>query len=163
METFEFAVVASGLNADDRVEDRFFEAGCDDATISWQKGAIILEFARDAETFGTAVETAIDDVRRAGARVERVEPDHLVSLSEIALRADLTRAAISHYASGERGSAFPAPISRVTTQSPLWDWAVVADWLHVNGKVGQESVARARAIRSVNEAISRRIEGDRAA
>jgi len=30
------------------LEERFFEAGCDDATISFQKGVTVLEFAREA-------------------------------------------------------------------------------------------------------------------
>src|SRR5262245_16595195 len=50
MKTLEFTIVASGLDPDtDGFEDRFFEAGCDDATIVVKRGAIILEFAREAE------------------------------------------------------------------------------------------------------------------
>ena len=44
---------------------------------------------------------------RAGAKVERIEPDHLVSLSEIAERSGLTRQAISLYTRAERGENFP--------------------------------------------------------
>jgi hypothetical protein len=76
---------ASGLNPEARdFEDRFFEAGCDDATISFQKGVIILEFAREASNFIKALASAPSDVQRAGARVERIEPDHLVSVADIA-------------------------------------------------------------------------------
>ena len=45
MKNYSFAIVASGLDPEaDNFEDRFFEAGCSDATISFQKGLIILEF-----------------------------------------------------------------------------------------------------------------------
>ena len=67
-------------------EDRFFEAGCDDATLAFQRGAIILEFDRKAKNLSHAIDSAIHDVRRAGARVLHVEPDHLVSLTDIAAR-----------------------------------------------------------------------------
>src|SRR5260370_32556555 len=81
----EFTIIASGLdpNADD-FENRFFEAGCGDATISLQKGSIIEEFSREAQTFASALISACADVVRAGAKVDRIEPDHLVSLSDIA-------------------------------------------------------------------------------
>ena len=91
MKMFEFTIVASGLDphADD-FEDRFFAAGCNDATISFQKGTIILEFARSAATFADAVRSALLNVLQAGAKPVHVEPDYLVSLSEIAERAGVS-------------------------------------------------------------------------
>lgn len=158
MKTFEFAIVASGLDPEaDDFEDRFFEANCDDATIAFARGSIILQFAREAETLDDAIVTAIADVRKAGARVDRIEPDYLVSLSEIAERAGLTRAAISHYARGDRGRDFPHPVARVTTESPLWDWTDVAEWLFSREQVDEETVARAKAIRERNVGL----EGER--
>src|SRR5437763_4127758 len=103
MKTFEFTIVAEGLDpAADDFEDRFFDAGCADATVAFQKGAIVLEFAREAPTFLKAVTSAVADVQQAGATVKRIEPDPLVTLSEAARRAELTRAAISLYAKGAR-------------------------------------------------------------
>ena len=81
MKAHEFTIVASGLDPEaDDFEDRIYEAGCDDATLSFQKGAIVLEFAREAASFAKALVSAIADVQRAGAKVERIEPDSLVSL-----------------------------------------------------------------------------------
>ena len=79
----------------DHFEDRFFEAGRDDATIAVARGAIIIQFAREAGKLSVAIDAAVADVKKAGATVERVEPDYLVSLSEIAERANLTKAAVS--------------------------------------------------------------------
>ena len=46
MKTFEFSIVASGLDPEaEDFADRFFNAGPDDATLSFQKGHIILDFA----------------------------------------------------------------------------------------------------------------------
>ena len=151
MKMFEFTIVASGLDHEgDDFEDRFFEAGCDDATIAVARGAIILQFAREAGTLQEAIALAIANVRDAGATVDRVEPDYLVSLSEIAERASITRAAVSLYAKGERGRDFPTPAARATTSSPLWDWADVAEWLFLRHQISEELVGQARTIREAN-------------
>jgi len=162
MKTFDFTVVASGLDpsADD-FEDRFFAAGCDDATISFQKGAIILEFARAADSFADGVRSALLDVLKAGAKPVRVEPDYLVSLSDIAERAGVSKAAVSLYAKGERGKDFPAPIARVTTESPLWDWVEVADWMHRHEKLPLEAFAEAKVVRAANLAVERAAGADK--
>lgn len=151
MKTHEFTVVASGLDhqAED-FEDRFYEAGCDDATVSYQKGAIILEFARQAPTFAKALISAFADVQKAGAKVERIEPDYLVSLSDIAERSGLSRAAISLYAKGERGDGFPAPVARVTSESPLWDWVDVSRWMVRHDKLSDAEVLCARMVKEAN-------------
>ena len=151
MGTFEFLLVASGLDTERAdFEDRLFEAGCDDATIAVQKGAVVFEFSRDHETFAGAVESAIVDVVSAGGLVERLEPDYLVSLSDIAKRAGLTRAAIHNYAKGERGENFPPPSARVTSDTALWDWVDVARWLFDRHQVTGGVVANAIVVRDVN-------------
>lgn len=157
METYEFSIVASGSdpNAED-FENAFFAAGCDDATIAYQRGVLVLDFAREARSFSHAIFSALSDVRKAGATVERIEPDPLVSLSEIARRAGLTKAAISNYAHGHREETFPGPIARVTTDSPLWDWVAVARWLRRRDKVdlSRRELIQARVVRDLNLMIA---------
>ena len=53
------------------------------------------EFGREARNFVHAVVSAVFDVMRTGAKIERIEPDYLVSLSEIAKRSGLSRSAVS--------------------------------------------------------------------
>ncbi len=155
MKTFEFSVIASGLNPqDDDFESRFYDAGCDDATVSFQKGHIIVDVAREAESVTAAIASAIEAVRTTGAKVDRVEPDPLVSLSEIASRTDMSRSAMSLYAKGERGKGFPAPVARVTSDSPLWDWATVARWLFKKHKLTREAAIIAEAVSQANVVIS---------
>lgn len=158
METFEFSVVASGLDrtAED-FESRFYDSGCDDATISFQKGHIILDFAREAPTLEDAITSAMEHVRAAGATISRIEPDPLVSLTEIAQRSGMTKAAISLYASDKRGSGFPAPSFRVTSSTPLWEWSVVTKWLVQNGKMLASDLRQAETIRSVNVRLQREV------
>lgn len=152
MKSFQFTIIASGLDHEDGdFEDRLFEAGCDDATIGFSRGAIIIEFDRDARNFSNAVKSAIADVEKAGAQVDRVEPDFLVSLSDIAERSNLTRAAISNYSKGDRGKDFPAPVARVSTGSPLWNWVDVAQWLQRRDLISSDAVDIARTVKRIND------------
>jgi predicted DNA-binding transcriptional regulator AlpA len=154
MKMHEFSVIASGLDpAAEDFESRFYDAGCDDATVSFQKGHIIIDFAREAESFMEAICSAVAAVVSAGATIERIEPDPLVSLSDIAARTGMSRAAMTQYAKGQRGKGFPPPIARVTSESPLWDWAAVAAWLFESHKVSQDEVIRARVVRAANEVL----------
>jgi hypothetical protein len=157
MKKYEFSIIASGLDpqADD-FESRFYDAGCDDATISFQKGHIIADFAREAESIDAAICSAVACVEAAGAHVDRVEPDPLVNLSDIAARAGLTRAAISQYSKGQRSENFPSPVARVTSDTPLWDWATVATWLFRHQKLSRDEAIEAEAVKAANEAIKAR-------
>jgi hypothetical protein len=155
MNKFEFTIIASGLDPQSQdFEDRFFEAGCSDATIAFVKGRILVEFEREARNFTHALVSAIVDVQKTGAIVEHIEPDYLVNLSDIAERSNLSKAAVSLFAKGERGQGFPSPVSRVTSESPLWDWFYVARWLYQRGQISLAGVVRAKMVRQVNRAVS---------
>lgn len=151
MQTFEFTFVVDSADphAED-FEDRFFEAGCDDATLVLMHGAVAACFAREAGDYKSAVLSAYENILSAGAGIVRFEPDYLVSASEIATRAGLTRGAVSHYEKGDRGEGFPNPRARVTTKSPLWDWVEVSHWLCSKGKLSEEEFRFAQISRIIN-------------
>jgi hypothetical protein len=156
METYEFTIIASAVDRQhDELAGALFDAGCSDATVSLQKGLTILEFDREAKTFFHALRSALDDVARTGLEVLHIEPDHLVSITDIAVRAKITKAAVSNYAKGTRGKNFPVPVARVTTESPLWDWVDVARWLFRQGKLPLPELVRARVVRRENGEIQR--------
>jgi len=147
MSLFEFSVVATGLNPTEiNFERRFIDEGIDDATISFQRGLIILDFSRESPSMMMALETAIEAVEATGATVIRIEPDPLVTLSDIAERASLSRAAVSLYAKGDRSDNFPLPVARVTSESPLWLWAEVAYWLADRNRISHSMADDAYAI-----------------
>ncbi|MES1989537.1 MAG: hypothetical protein V4441_01125 [Pseudomonadota bacterium] len=150
MRSYEFTFIASGPNPESAdLEDRFFGAGCDDATISFMKGLLAISFNREAEGYAHAVVSAFRDVLKTGITVERFEPDFLVSAAEIATRANITRAAVSNYTLGKRGE-FPSPIARIMSDSPLWDWVDVSSCLYKKGHIGREAVVDARIDRTMN-------------
>ena len=78
-----------------------------------KNGRIVADFAREAESFEEALISAVMDFQSAGAAIERIEPDPLVSLADMARRSGLTRAALTNYASGQRQGDFPAPVAGV--------------------------------------------------
>lgn len=154
MSKFDFTFVASGIDPEAHdFEERFYLAGCSDATIALIKGCVVACFVRDAEDYTHAVYSAYCDVLRAGAKIERFEPDYLVSANDIAKRSKMTRAAISLFAKQERGAGFPTPVVRVTTESPLWDWVEVSSWLHKRQKIDASAVAHAKIGRAVNRFV----------
>jgi len=158
MNTYEFSIVATGLSLDNEDwQDRFIDAGIDDALASIQRGNFVLRFDREATDFEAAIRSAFVDIECAGASVCRVEPDPLVSASDIAERSGISRQLVSLYANGSRGHAFPAPSACVTTAKPLWKWSEVAKWLVEHGKLDPEAEAQALII----EAINAKIEEDR--
>ncbi|KKC34665.1 hypothetical protein WH91_01735 [Devosia psychrophila] len=122
----------------------------DDATLVLKNGLVVACFAREAEGFGHAVVSAYSDIAKTGGIIERFEPDFLVSQTEIAARTKLSRAAISLYVSGERGSGFPPPHARITSSSPLWDWVEVSSWMHKHAQLSLEEVVNARLSRAIN-------------
>jgi hypothetical protein len=156
MKTFEFSIIASGVDPEaEDFGDRFYDAGCEDALVAFQKGHTIIDFTREAETLGDAIASAVDDVRAVGATVDRIEPDPLVNLSDIAARTNLTRAAISKYAGTDASRTFPAPVARVTSAEPLWDWSDVAMWMVKNKRLAIEVAVAAGVVKEANAAIRR--------
>ena len=151
MKQFEFAIIVSGKDFDDDAFlDAVYEAGCEDATLSLQKGVIIAEFSRESVSFSSAIASACHQLLSTGVKIERVEPDHLVTISEIAERSALSRQAISLYSKGKRGEGFPGPIAKVTSSHPLWDWYQVAHWLCEAGHIAREEVVYARVLKEAN-------------
>lgn len=158
MALYNFTLTVSGINLDtEGHEDALFEAGCDDAMIGYYGKAIYLEFDREALSLKNAIATAIRDIESAGigARVESVDST-LVGLSDIAELSALSRQAITMLKDGARGKGnFPNPIQRITGQSPLWDWAEVAQWLESCGRIAAASglAANARELQIWNLAL----------
>ncbi|KRA62160.1 hypothetical protein ASD89_24055 [Caulobacter sp. Root656] len=154
MKTFEFTIIATGLDPEaDDYETRFYDAGCDDALVSFQKGHTLVDFAREADCLEDAIVSAVEHVRQAGAKVERVEPDPLVSLADMAERSNMSRSAMTNYFKGHRAQGFPGPKARVTTSSPLWDWADISAWLFRNNRLPREVAISAMVVSQANDVI----------
>ena len=67
METkHQFTLILDGVpDLSPEVLDRLFDAGCDDALVSRCDGKVSMDFDRRAADMGTAIHSAITDIRKA--------------------------------------------------------------------------------------------------
>lgn len=113
--------------------DALFETGCDDATIGvGKKGAIALEFVREAASADEAVLSAIRDVKKAipdGELIE-VSPD-LVTPTEIASVIGCSRQNIQKIIANPK-KRFPNPIHQ-SSAGGIWHLEPVLRWFMEDG------------------------------
>jgi len=152
MSEHEFTLVLDGDVEDDEVINSLLEHGGDDATFGTVGSVSFGEFHREADSFADAVFSAIDDVESVpGLRVLHVEPDDLVTASEIAERLNRTRESIRLLIAGERGGGnFPAPVSHLPSRTRLWRWSEVATWARI---AYHEDREKAQLLAAVNAAL----------
>jgi len=150
MTVYDFTFVVDADPHSEDFEDRFIEAGCDDATFILMRGAAAVSFDREADCYKTAVSSAYKQVMSTGAQVVRFEPDFLVSPSEISARSGLTRSSIGLYIKGARREGFPPPKARISSNQPLWDWVEVSKWLVAEEMLPEERYTEALISRIIN-------------
>lgn len=142
MALFNFTLTLSGVTfGQPGLEDALYESGCHDALVCAFGHSVYMVFDRDAATLDDAIASAVENIESAGigAIVQSVD-SALVGLSDIAGMTDMSRQAIAMLKDGTRGGGdFPCPIQRIKGQSPLWDWADVANWLSRNGRLSADS------------------------
>lgn len=158
MALYNFTLTLSGITYEtEGLEDALYESGCDDALICAYGNSVYVEFDREADSLDEAISSAVENIEsaRIGAIVESVD-SALVGLSDVAEITGMSRQAIAMLKDGTRGSGdFPCPLQRIKGQSPLWDWANVAQWLLKNGRLkeGSELVINARVLSKWNLAL----------
>jgi len=137
MNKYQFTLVLGDATSDTMdLEDRLYEAGCDDALMCSYNQTVYLEFDRLAGNVARAILSARNDIQRAGFRVASIQEGGYASMAEMAERAGLSRAALNNYAKGTRGDGdFPAPVYGIASSSPLFSWPEVATWLHSKKKL----------------------------
>jgi hypothetical protein len=160
METYTFTLIVAGFTElTETVEDALYRSGCDDALLGIRDGVPFIEFERMAPSFEEGVLSAVADVERTplGLQVLRVEPDELVTATEIAERTGRSRESVRLLASGARGpGGFPPPVSGIYRRTRLWRWTDVVRWL---AQLEPEQSARreeARVIAAINGALELR-------
>lgn len=161
MKTFEFTLVLENtVEFYDQMEDALFQAGCDDALLSFRNGVAYLEFDRDSENLESAIISAIQQVEQAGLplSIKRVEPSDLVTSAEIARRLNRSKQSIQQLISGTRGNGdFPSPIAGVTAKTMLWSWQEVTAWFMSKGKLVDKSIfENAQTLKQLNESLDAR-------
>lgn len=144
MTLYEFTIILSpgARPSQPDLEDRLFESGCDDALVCAYGNTVYLQFSREAKNARAAIVSAILDIRHAGFEPQVIEESGVASVSEMAARAGLTRAAINNYLKGVRGGdSFPSPRYGLTTKSPQFSWPEVAKWLYRHKRLPRNTAA----------------------
>jgi hypothetical protein len=156
MSTHTFTLILEGPSElTPALEDAAFRAGCDDAALGFRGSAIYLEFDREAPSFREALLSAVRDAQAIqSVRVARVEPDELVTASEIAERTGRSREGVRLLVEGERGpGGFPSPVSGTATRrTRLWRWSEVSEWLG-RTEIASTHTADAHLIAAANGAL----------
>ncbi|STZ09144.1 Uncharacterised protein [Moraxella caprae] len=147
MNTYHFNIIIRDANSQDStLEDRLFEAGCDDALVCRLDELVYLEFDRASDSAKAAIASAFDDLHKAGFYDLILQEKGVSSLSEMAKRLGVSRMTLSHYANGTRGMGnFPKPVAGVLSGSLLYAWHEVADWLYQQNKISQPDYDVAKA------------------
>ena len=135
MKEFNFELIFKLVDNQDSNEylDVLFENGCDDATISTgQLGMLSLSFTREAINASEALESAINDVKKAipSAKLIEATPD-IVNISEISSILGHSRQYTRKLFNSET-SSLPAPIH--IGNPSIWHLSEVLDWLKSVGK-----------------------------
>lgn len=85
-----------------------------------------------------AIKEGYEKLRAAGLTVRRLHLD-LVNASQIATRADVSRAAVSGWTK-DRATGCPFPIEHTYVSGPVWCWADVNAWMLRTRKPGADSI-----------------------
>lgn len=140
----------------DDLLDQFFESGCDDAVFSHRGTELLAEFDREAASFSDAVMSAISQCELAAPNlwVMRVEPDDLVTASDIARRTHRSRQSVAQLVAGKRGpGSFPDSLGFIKGRTQVWRWSEVSLWFanHLNDPVSLDGAPQFAA--AVNSAL----------
>ncbi|WP_410471805.1 helix-turn-helix transcriptional regulator [Faucicola mancuniensis] len=137
MNTYHFTIVIRD-NQLDEIEDKLFEAGCDDALLCYYNDVPYLEFDREADNAEQAIKTAIQDIHLAGFYDLAVQESGFSTLAEMANKIGVSRMTMTNYAKNKRGKTdFPKPMYGITSASALYRWQDVANWLYKEGKLAK--------------------------
>lgn len=139
MNNYHFTIVVRDARSDlSELEDKFYEAGCDDALLCSYNGTVYLEFDREAETAEIAITSALENIQSLGYSDLIVEEKGFSTLAEMAERAGMTRQALSLFAQNKRGDgSFPKPMYGLASKSTMYSWPEVATWLFNQGKLNK--------------------------
>lgn len=160
MTKYEFTLILEGLDfGSDEAFDALFEAGCDDGTFGESDGVQYADFHRTARSLAEAIGSAKRAVESAvpGLRVVRVEPEDLVTASDIARRTGRTRESIRLLVAGERGpGGFPSPVTHARARNRMWRWLDVAGWFEQALGEQVDTTGEADFIAAFNSALELR-------
>ena len=131
MNTYEVTVVVDGFDMESEFQNANIECLSYDTVASRTGSVTRIDADIDAPTAVDAVMQLIADLRSINVTVVRIDPV-LVSVPEIADRADISRETARLWATGKRRTGFPRQYT-VVGVTGLWFWADVHAWMTSEG------------------------------
>jgi hypothetical protein len=112
-----------------------------DGSIATGAGRTEIEFTRKADSWAGAISSAVVDVESvSGLYVVGAGQEDLVSMTDIAHRAQRSREAVRLWAAGKRAAGgFPAPVWHSPGGERFWSWAEVARWIRTTLNLAVEA------------------------
>ena len=84
MDTQNFTLILSGVTkVTESAANALYEAGCDDGSFASRDGVAFIMFHREAESLRDGINSAVEDVKRAGFGVLRVETEDANTVAKI--------------------------------------------------------------------------------
>lgn len=78
MKKFNFTTHIIDLDtSNSSIEDRLYSVGCDDALVCCYNNSLYLEFTRESKTLELAIESAVNNIKDANAKVIRIDVENL--------------------------------------------------------------------------------------
>lgn len=78
MKKFNFTIHIVDLNISNScLEDRLYSAGCNDALVCCYNNNFYLEFTRESKTLELAIESAVNNIKDANAKLIRIVVENL--------------------------------------------------------------------------------------
>lgn len=132
MNTYEFTLRVDREVTEDEAEALY--GAFDDGSVTTGPGSAEIEFAREAPGWAEAIGSAVRDVESvSGLIVTGAGQEDLVSIPDIAHRAQRSREAVRLWAAGKRGpGGFPAADWQSPGGERFWSWTKVARWIREN-------------------------------
>lgn len=126
MEMYAISVVVTGFDMDSEFQNAGLECLSYDAIVSQTGGLTIIDADVTASSEVDAIVQLTTDLRSINVAVVRLDP-MLVSVSDIAERANVSRETARLWATGQRRANFPDPVT-IVGSSLFWVWSDVAEW-----------------------------------
>ncbi|MDR0481869.1 MAG: hypothetical protein LBH13_01710 [Cellulomonadaceae bacterium] len=148
MAVHEFTAYLDRQPTDEEI-DALYEAGFDDSTIEYGNGRGSIGVFREGETIADAIESVVDDARRAGFTVVGIDDQDLVPLKTIAQRVGRSYEAVRRYATGDLGPGGFPPVVGMGGWT-LVSWAAAAQWFRESLGLDLPDDYRGRVLTAAN-------------
>ena len=154
MHSVGFTVIATGVGITDETH-AVLSAACTIEHVGWKNRYTTIECFAPISRLGEVIDDLVAAARTIGATVQRIEPDPLMTLQEMAHLSGLGWSAMFAFATYGTDDPMPGPVARLAADRPLWDWRAVGPWLATRGHIEEWLTLIAPIVEEANRKLGR--------